>query len=100
MLGLGSIAGGLAAAITNPLDIVTVRLMTQGVQLESAHGTRLFGIMHGLAQIYRAHGICGLWKGTTPRVLNVVPQTGLSFAIYETMKQYFVDLDLENAVLA
>ena len=79
--------------MTNPLDVITVRLMTQDVQ--HRHVLRLCGIMHGFELIYRSEGLRGLWKGTIPRVLNIFPQTGLSFAVYETIKQYLFNGELE-----
>ncbi|KAL0583664.1 hypothetical protein ABG067_006477, partial [Albugo candida] len=85
-LAFGSIAGGMAAFITNPLDIVTVRLMTQGDQKSYS------GFWNCVRKTVHQEGIRGLWKGALCRTIAITPSTGICFGVYETVKRlYFND---------
>lgn len=89
-LTMGSLAGGGAAFITNPLDVVTVRLMTQGKNK----------IYHGLSHCFRSivarEGVMGLWKGASCRTFAVMPQAGICFGVYETIKHMLFDGELDD----
>ncbi|XP_037089917.1 S-adenosylmethionine mitochondrial carrier protein-like isoform X2 [Pollicipes pollicipes] len=61
----GGVAGGLSAAITNPLDVAKTRIMLADRHTEMAHG----GILTALRCIRRQDGIRGLFAGVVPRVL-------------------------------
>lgn len=89
-LAMGSLAGGGAAFITNPLDVVTVRLMTQGKHK----------VYHGLGHCFREiatrEGLPGLWKGASCRTVAVMPQAGICFGVYETIKRWLFNGELED----
>lgn len=89
-LGLGSLAGGCAAFLTNPLDVITVRLMTQG-----KHKTYR-GLRHCLVESVQREGVRSLWKGATCRTAAIMPTTGLCFGVYETIKLALFHGDLEE----
>ena len=89
-LALGSLAGGGAALITNPLDVVTVRLMTQGKNKVYK------GLTHCFTEILRREGVVGLWKGASCRTFAVMPQAGICFGVYETIKHMLFDGELED----
>ena len=82
-LAFGSIAGGLAAFITNPLDVVTIRLMTQGDQNSYS------GFWNCVRKMVRQEGCRGLWKGALCRTIAITPSTGICFGVYETAKRVF-----------
>jgi hypothetical protein len=86
----GAIAGGSAAFITNPLDIVTVRLMTQGKH------QRYFGMQHCFMETLRQEKIRGLWKGSLARTLAIMPSAGICFGVYETIKRVFFHSQMED----
>lgn len=88
-LGLGAVAGGGAAFLTNPLDVITVRLMTQGKHKKYA------GLRDCLVESVRREGVRSLWKGATCRTAAIMPTTGLCFGVYETIKLALFDGDLE-----
>lgn len=88
-LALGSLAGGCSAFITNPLDVITVRLMTQGKH------KKYFGLRHCLVESVRREGVRSLWKGATCRTAAVMPSSGLFFGVYETLRFALFDGDVE-----
>ena len=80
----GCISGGIAAALTNPLDVVTSRLMVQ----DGRGGYGGSGLFSMLNAILTKEGPTALWRGTLPRVAQTAPLSAISFAVYEAMKAY------------
>jgi solute carrier family 25 (mitochondrial S-adenosylmethionine transporter), member 26 len=64
----GSAAGGVAAAVTTPLDVVKTRLMTQ-VAPGPGGSAKYTGIVQALGRIAREEGASGLFAGIVPRVM-------------------------------
>ncbi|KAF4316175.1 hypothetical protein BBO99_00009516 [Phytophthora kernoviae] len=89
-LGVGAIAGGMAAFLTNPLDVITVRLMTQG------KNKKYLGLRHCLVKSVRNEGPMVLWRGASCRIVSIMPTTGICFGVYETIKRTFFDGDLDE----
>ncbi|DAZ95215.1 TPA: hypothetical protein N0F65_013060 [Lagenidium giganteum] len=89
-LALGSMAGGCSGFITNPLDVLCVRLMTQG-----KNGSYT-GLRHCLMESVRREGVFGLWKGASCRMMSIMPQSGICFGVYETIKHFFFHGELED----
>ncbi|CAK4068861.1 unnamed protein product [Aphanomyces euteiches] len=85
---IGGLAGGCAAFLTNPLDIVTLRLMTQG------NSSRYRGLFHCMQKSLADEGIAILWKGSACRMMSVIPGTGISFGVYETVKAFLNEGDM------
>jgi len=87
-LACGCLAGGLAAAVTNPLDVVASRLQCQDA-------ARRYGI--NFATVLGAtirEGPVALWRGSLPRVMQIAPLSALSFTVYEGMRRYLKDTAL------
>ena len=59
----GSIAGGVAAAVTNPLDLVKTRLQSK----DNPYRT----IGQVVSAVMKDEGIIGLWAGTMPSVVGL-----------------------------
>jgi hypothetical protein len=89
-LVLGSVAGGGAALFSNPLDVMCVRLMTQG------GNKRYHGFLHCFQETTRHEGVQGLLKGSISRVLATMPYTGICFGVYEGIKRIIFDGELED----
>jgi len=89
----GACSGGLAAFLSNPLDVVSVRLMTQREDLEASAHRRFHykGTFDCLFSVARNEGIRGLWSGSVARTLSVLPLSAIQFAIYEKMKSFLGD---------
>lgn len=82
----GAMAGGLAAAITTPLDVAKTVLQTRGAYLQDADIRQTKTLRQAFALIYRRHGLLGFTKGLTARVLAHMPATALSWGAYEYFK--------------
>lgn len=78
----GSLAGGVSAAVTTPLDVVKTRLMTQGAGV-----VKYKGIVHGLRTIAREEGPKALMSGVAPRVLWISIGGAVFFGAYEGAKK-------------
>lgn len=93
----GATAGGLAAAITTPLDVAKTLLNTQEKRvvccLEPGSTTRvntsrfMTGMITALATIYRHRGAAGYFAGMRARVVYQMPACAISWSVYEFFKQ-------------
>lgn len=76
----GGLAGGFAAALTTPLDVIKTLLQTRG----SAKDTELRlarGMFDAAAIIKRQHGYRGFFRGLRPRILTSVPSTAICWCV-------------------
>ncbi|WWC65555.1 uncharacterized protein I303_108173 [Kwoniella dejecticola CBS 10117] len=81
----GGIAGGLAAAVTTPLDVAKTLLQTRGSNSDPRiRAARSMG--EALRIIRDRDGWRGLRRGMLPRVLTVAPSTAISWMSYEFFK--------------
>ena len=84
-LTAGAIAGGFAAAATNPLDVVKTRLQTDGGILGAKHNSSTtFQVLRNVVQ---TEGFGALMHGIKPRVLFHAPAAAISWVTYETCKE-------------
>ncbi|GLI65946.1 hypothetical protein VaNZ11_009627 [Volvox africanus] len=80
----GGLAGGCAAAVTTPLDVVKTRLQTSGATDPAKYEQT--AVLPTLRQIVREEGVQALWQGIKPRVLFHIPAAAVCWGTYETMK--------------
>ena len=78
----GGIAGGVAAAITTPLDVAKTLLQTRGTSSD-AEIRHARGMIDALKIIYRREGLKGFGRGMSPRVLTFMPSNALCWLSYE-----------------
>ncbi|CAK0781436.1 hypothetical protein CVIRNUC_005373 [Coccomyxa viridis] len=78
----GSIAGGVAAAVTNPLDLVKTRLQSK----DNPYKT----IGQVVSAVMKDEGVAGLWAGTMPSVLRAAALTATQCASYDQAKQWWM----------
>jgi solute carrier family 25 (mitochondrial S-adenosylmethionine transporter), member 26 len=76
----GSIAGGVAAGLTNPLDVLKTRLMLNKTRVSA--GTLL-------ATIIREEGYPALIKGIGPRVMWISAGGAVFLGVYEVAREGF-----------
>lgn len=103
----GSLAGGIAGAITTPLDVMKTLLQTQqsssatlkkkpastvtATAAPTANPAKLLdppvkhysGIMDGMIWNYKNQGLAGLFRGIGPRVFWTSLQSAIMFVVYE-----------------
>ncbi|KAI8627561.1 mitochondrial RNA-splicing protein MRS3 [Xylariaceae sp. FL1651] len=85
----GAVAGGFAAALTTPMDVIKTMLQTRGTatdpELRSVNG-----FVAGCKLLYRREGLRGFFKGVRPRVVTTMPSTAICWSAYEASKAYFI----------
>lgn len=84
----GGVAGGSAAAVTNPLDVVKTRLQTEGVHSSTKYSA---SVVATLRKIVQEEGAQAVWRGLQPRVLFHVPAAAVCWGTYETVKGLLSD---------
>ncbi|XP_002167044.1 mitoferrin-1 [Hydra vulgaris] len=91
----GAIAGGVAAAITTPLDVAKTLLNTQEQRAVSeiisnskALHSKGFvgGMFSALKTVYKLQGIYGYFRGTQARIVYHMPSCAISWSVYEFFK--------------
>lgn len=86
----GSIAGGVAAVVTIPLDVVKTHMQ---VELgESNTGSIRLGmgsITKVMRTIVQEYGAPGLFAGLVPRIAKVAPACAIMIGTYEAFKTFF-----------
>jgi len=85
-LTAGGLSGGLAAFLTNPIDVVTNRMMVQAFMEQDRQIYE--GAVDCCLKIIRHEGFNAFWSGATARVVSVVPLSAITFGVYERMKRF------------
>lgn len=113
----GSLAGGIAGAVTTPLDVMKTLLQTQqntstkkkpspppsttaaavvvanvpkpSVDLPVKHYS---GIVDGMVWNYKNQGLAGLFRGIGPRVFWTSLQSAIMFVVYEQVLHFQANL--------
>lgn len=83
----GGVAGGVAAAVTTPLDVCKTFLNTQPT------GQAVSGLRNAITSVYALGGLAGFFKGTKARVLYTMPSTAICWSTYETFKHFLHEKD-------
>ncbi|KDQ27003.1 hypothetical protein PLEOSDRAFT_1066284 [Pleurotus ostreatus PC15] len=81
----GAVSGGVAAAVTTPLDVAKTILQTRGTARETEL-RNVRGLADAFRVIWRRDGIKGFGRGLTPRVLTHMPSNALCWLSYEFFK--------------
>lgn len=83
----GGLAGGVAAAVTTPLDVAKTLLQTRGTSVdpEIRHAK---GMFDALKIIGKRDGPKGFMRGMTPRVVTFMPSNALCWLSYEFFSEF------------
>ncbi len=85
----GGVAGGLASAVTTPIDVIKTTLQTRGLAtLESDPLKRVNGMRDAIRFVYRERGLAGFGRGLGPRILTHMPATAICWTFYEYLKWF------------
>ena len=74
----GAIAGGVAGAVTTPLDVEKTLLQTRGTS-QDPEIRRARGMADAFKIIWGRHSFKGFARGLAPRVLTFMPSNALSW---------------------
>ncbi|ROV89327.1 hypothetical protein VMCG_09630 [Cytospora schulzeri] len=85
----GAVAGGCAAGLTTPMDVIKTMLQTRG-SANDAELRAVNGFVAGCKLLYRREGIRGFYKGIRPRIVTTMPSTAICWSAYEFSKAYFI----------
>ena len=81
----GAVAGGFAAALTTPMDVIKTMLQTRGSATD-AELRSVNGFTEGCKLMYQREGLRGFFKGVRPRVVTTMPSTAICWTAYEASK--------------
>ncbi|KAM0285515.1 hypothetical protein ACHAQH_001465 [Verticillium albo-atrum] len=88
----GGVAGGFAAALTTPMDVIKTMLQTRGTATDPELRT-VNGFMAGCRLLMRREGTRGFFKGIGPRVVTTMPSTAICWSAYEASKYVHLHFD-------
>lgn len=80
----GACAGGIAAAVTTPLDVVKTRIMLADKNLTNPQDLKIIGM---LKSVYYERGFTGLFAGFVPRVMWITIGGCVFFGVYDFSKK-------------
>jgi len=80
----GATAGGIAGALTTPLDVAKTRIMLANVNSVESQGR----VPTVLRIIHSEKGIKGLFAGVVPRVILISMGGSVFFGTYEFIQKY------------
>ena len=90
----GAIAGGIAATLTTPLDVVKTRIMLAHRSTEPSN----LKISRVLQDVYSESGLRGLYAGVGPRVLWITLGGFIFFGTYEEAKSVVTEYILRPLI--
>ena len=90
---VGGIAGGCTGFLTTPLDLAKTRIMTSG------QTGKYKGIVDVLVKVAKEEGFGGLFKGSTARVVWLIPFTAVFFGVHEASKRALLNKKLSKATV-
>jgi asparaginyl-tRNA synthetase len=72
----GGLAGGFAAGLTTPLDVIKTLLQTRGTA-EDVELRNVKGLTQAAAIIKQRDGYKGFFRGLKPRIITTMPSTAI-----------------------
>jgi solute carrier family 25 protein 39/40 len=84
----GFIAGGVAAGLTTPFDVVKTRMQIARPSSSSSGGAGGVRVWSILQNVYKKDGIEGLFTGLKPRAYRAAPACAIVISVYELLKHW------------
>ncbi|KAI9179869.1 S-adenosylmethionine transporter [Blastocladiella emersonii ATCC 22665] len=85
----GSVSGGIAAAVTTPLDVIKTRVML--ATRKGGDASHYVGMTSTFKQIVREEGVKALFRGIGPRTLWISAGGFIFLGAYEKTKRYLLE---------
>ena len=79
----GGIAGGFAAGLTTPLDVIKTLLQTRG-NARDAELKNVSGLIQAAKIIHQREGYRGYFRGLKPRIITTMPSTAICWYVHST----------------
>ncbi|XP_075414957.1 mitochondrial adenyl nucleotide antiporter SLC25A24 isoform X2 [Tenrec ecaudatus] len=83
LLGCGALSSTCGQLASYPLALVRTRMQAQAM-VDGAPQLNMVGLFR---RIISKEGARGLYRGITPNFMKVLPAVGISYVVYENMKQ-------------
>lgn len=81
----GGVAGGFAAGLTTPMDVIKTILQTKGTSSDPQI-RNINSFLGGCRLLYQREGVRGFFKGVRPRIVTTMPSTAICWSAYEFSK--------------
>lgn len=89
--GVGTAAGGIASAISTPVEVAMVRMYSDGAAAPAQRrGYRNIG--DALVRIAREEGVLGLWSGASPTIVRSMVANCVQLGTYDQAKEIYSGL--------
>ncbi|KAH8718050.1 putative mitochondrial carrier C8C9.12c [Beauveria bassiana] len=92
----GAIAGGFAAGLTTPMDVIKTILQTKGTSTDPAV-QNINSFVGGCRLLYQREGFRGFFKGVRPRIVTTMPSTAICWSAYEFSKYVAMAIGLGSS---
>lgn len=83
----GALSGALGAVVGSPLYLVKSRLQAQSAFFHAREAHRYAGLADGLAQVYAAEGLRGLFRGVDGALPRVVIGSATQLTVYDHLRR-------------
>lgn len=86
---VGTAAGGIASAISTPVEVAMVRMYSDG----AAPAAQRRGYKHigdALFRIAREEGVLGLWTGASPTIVRSMVANCVQLGTYDQAKEFYM----------
>lgn len=88
---LSALSGSVASIVTNPIDVVKVRMQVQRAELKGSAplSEGRFGYrnsLHGMKMLFNKEGFLGMFKGLSARITFGIISSGLNLSINDYVK--------------
>lgn len=87
---MGFMASAASVFLMMPVEVVKTRIVTQSVRIPYRN------MADGFVRVVTEEGWPTLYRGLVPRLVSVVPMTGVSFGIYESLKRVYLENKLSH----
>jgi hypothetical protein len=86
----GGLAGSVATILTNPLDLIKLRLQVQRGNSGFTFGYQ--NVLHGVRTLVKQEGVASLFKGAGVRCMFHIPSTAITIAIVDSLRKYVQEI--------
>lgn len=94
---VGTVAGGVASAISTPVEVSMVRMYSDGAApAAQRRGYRNVG--DALVRIAREEGVFGLWRGATPTIVRSMVVNCVQLGTYDQAKEAYGRFGMRDGV--